>query len=142
MVCLEKLIENNILFVDSSDMNQIVTDVINDCRDHIHFTRKLFQDYWSLFDSDVRDMMNTLSDHIFRQFVTSIGQISITSDIDLLVQLVNQTNQSNIEAIAQKIDKNLNTMNKLFANISSSNSTLPQSLAQSTIDKVRLKAKY
>jgi hypothetical protein len=137
--CIEKLIESNIVFVNSSVMNTTMTDVINDCRDHVHFSGKLLQSYWSILDRDVIDMMNALSKKIYDRFIESIGKIDIPEDIDLLVQLANQTNISNIVVILDRIDTNLNTMEGLFGVINSSNATLPQSLVQTTIDEVSLR---
>jgi hypothetical protein len=117
-------------------MNTTVANVIHDCRDQVHFSRKLVENYWFILNDEVEDMMNTLSQQIFDQFIKSIGEINIPLDIDLLVQFVNQANISNIPVIVQGLDKDLTTIEGFFEKINSSNSTLPQSLIQSTIDEV------
>ncbi|CAF4230070.1 unnamed protein product [Rotaria sp. Silwood2] len=134
---IDKVIELNVMPYYNSEINRTVNDVISDCRNHIHFSKNIFENYWSVLDDDVKNMMNTLSDHIFNQFIKSIGQINIPSDINLLVQLVAQANRSDVSVLAQEIDNNFMTMNKLFANISNSNSTLSPNLVQSTIGEFK-----
>ncbi|CAF0996212.1 unnamed protein product [Rotaria sp. Silwood1] len=134
---IDKLIESNIMPYYTSEINRTVTDVVSDCRNHIHFSKKIFENYWSVLDDDVKDMMNTLSEHVFNQFIQSIGDIDISSDRSLLIQLINQANRSDVSVIAQDIDKNLITMNKFFGNISNSNATLSPNLVHSTIDEFK-----
>jgi hypothetical protein len=119
-------------------MNTTMDNIILDCRDQIHFSRKLLKNYWSTLDTDISIMMNILSEQIFDQFINSFGEINIPSDIDLLDQFVDQANVSNISIIVQKIDMDLTTMELYFEKINSSNSTLPQNLVQTTIDEVSL----
>jgi len=119
-------------------MNTTMDNIILDCRDQVHFSRKLLKNYWSTLDTDISIMMNILSEQIFDQFINSFGEINIPSDIDLLDQFVDQANVSNISIIVQKIDMDLTTMELYFEKINSSNSTLPQNLVQTTIDEVSL----
>ncbi|CAF1109577.1 unnamed protein product, partial [Rotaria sordida] len=98
----DKLIEWNVMPYYSSEINRTVIDVISDCSNNIHFSKKIFENYWSVLDNDVKDMMNTLSEHIFNQFIKSIGQIDIPSDINLLIQLANQTNRTDVSIIVQE----------------------------------------
>ena len=119
-------------------MNEVVTDVIHDCRDHIHFSRKIFQDYWSMFDDDVKDMINTLNEKVFNQFRQSIEQINITADINLLIEFMNEVNRTNIAMLVNEIKVNLDGMNILFSNITNSNSTLSPKIVQSTVAEVCL----
>jgi len=117
-------------------MNTTMDNVILDCRNQVHFSRKLLKNYWSTLDTDISVMMNILSKKIFDQFINSMGKINIPSDIDLLDQFVDQANVSTISIIVQKIDTDLTTMETYFEKINSSNSTLPQNLVQTTIDEV------
>jgi hypothetical protein len=117
-------------------MNKTMTNVINDCRDQVHFSKKLLENYWFTLDNAVKDMMNTLSKQIFDQFIKSIEEINIQSDQNLLVQFVNTVNVSNIRVIVHKLDTDLSTIQIYFDEISSSNSTLRQSLVQTTIVEV------
>jgi len=117
-------------------MNTTMDDVILDCRNQVHFSRKLLKNYWSTLDTDISVMMNILSKQIFDKFIISMGKIDIPSDIDLLDQFVDQANVPTISIIVQKIDTDLTTMETYFEKINSSNSTLPQNLVQTTIDEV------
>jgi len=117
-------------------MNTTLDNIILDCRNQVHFSRKLLKNYWSTLDTDISVMMNILSKQIFDQFINSMGKINITSDIDLLDQFVDQANVPTISIIVQKIDTDLTTMETYFEKIKSSNSTLPQNLVQTTIDEV------
>ncbi|CAF1107838.1 unnamed protein product [Rotaria sordida] len=132
---IDRLIKSNIMPYYSSEINRTVTDVISDCRNHIHFSKKIFENYWSVLDGNVENMMNTLSEQIFNQFIKSIGQINISLDINLIIQLINQANRSDVSVIAKEINKNLITMNNLFKNISNLNSILSPNLIQSTISQ-------
>ncbi|CAF1147390.1 unnamed protein product [Rotaria sordida] len=132
---IDRLIKSNIMPYYSSEINRTVTDVISDCRNHIHFSKKIFENYWSVLDGNVKNMMNTLSEQIFNQFIKSIGQINIPLDINLIIQLINQANRSDVSVIAKEINKNLITMNNLFKNISNLNSILSPNLIQSTISQ-------
>ncbi|CAF1194881.1 unnamed protein product [Rotaria sordida] len=132
---IDRLIKSNIMPYYSSEINRTVTDVISDCRNHIHFSKKIFENYWSVLDGNVKNMMNTLSEQIFNQFIKSIGQINIPLDINLIIQLINQANRSDVSVIAKEINKNLITMNNLFKNINNSNSILSPNLIQSTISQ-------
>ncbi|CAF1093637.1 unnamed protein product [Rotaria sordida] len=132
---IDRLIKSNIMPYYSSEINRTVTDVISDCRNHIHFSKKIFENYWSVLDGNVENMMNTLSEQIFNQFIKSIGQINIPLDINLIIQLINQANRSDVSVIAKEINKNLITMNNLFKNISNSNSILSPNLIQSAISQ-------
>lgn len=117
-------------------MNTIITNVINDCRDNVHFSKKLLENYWSILDHDVGDMMNTLSKQIYNQFINAMVEINIPKDIELLLEFVSQANVSNIPFIVDGIHDDLDTMEKTFEKINSSSSALPQNLVQSTIDGV------
>jgi hypothetical protein len=117
-------------------MNTTILNLINDCESQVHFSRKILQNYWSTLDDGVKDMMNTLSRQIFHQFINSIANINIPSDMDLLVNFTTQANISNISRIAEAIETDLTTLEGYFDKINSSNSTLPQDLVQTTIDEV------
>lgn len=119
-------------------MNVTVMNVIHDCRDQVHFSRKLLEHYWSTLDTNVKEMMNLLGEDIFDQFIRSIGKIDIPSDMDLLVQFVNQTNGSTIPMIVEKIETDLAIIEGYFEKINGSNSTLPSDLVQTTSDEVSL----
>ena len=131
-----KLIESNVIFGNSTEMNQTMNNLINDCRNQIHFSRKLIESYWITLDNDVKDMMNTLSKQIYDQFINSIDDINISSDIDLLEELITAANIPNITIIVRKLEADLEKLNSSFEKINNSNSTLPDSLVQTTINEV------
>ena len=136
MNCIERLIESNAMFVNSSEMSSTINDVIDDCRDNVHFSRKLLENYWSKLDDNVYDMINTLGKQIYDQLIESVREINIPNDINLLVQFIAQANISNIPNIVQRIDADLFRMAGLLEKVNSTNSTLPQGLVQLTIDEV------
>ncbi len=119
-------------------MNTTIMNVIYDCRDQVHFSRKLLESYWLTLDNGVDDMMNMLSEQIYDQFIQSMGKINITLDIYLLTTFATLANESNITAIVEQIDNDLLNIDFYFKEINSTNSTLPQSLVQTTIDEVSL----
>jgi hypothetical protein len=119
-------------------MNLTITNIINDCGDQIHFSRKLLENYWSILDTNVKYMMNTLSEQIFDQFVKSIRDIDVPQDLNLLVDFLSQANVSNIPALVQSVETDLKVLEGYFDQINRSNATLPQDLVQATADEVSL----
>ncbi|CAF1620621.1 unnamed protein product [Rotaria magnacalcarata] len=133
---IDNLVGLNNLFVDRAEMNRTTYNVINDCRDNVHFTRKMFDEYLSILDTDVENVMNKMSEKIHDQFVQSIGDIDIPADIATVVNLITEANQTNITSIAVEIQADLLAINQVFNNISNSSSTLSKNFTQSTIKKV------
>jgi hypothetical protein len=119
-------------------MNTTITNIINDCGNQVHFSRKLLENYWWTLDSNVKFMMNTLSEQIYKQFVKSIEDIDIPEDMNLLVEFLSQANVSNIPMLVKAIETDLTILEGYFGQINASNSTLPDYLVQTTVDQVSL----
>lgn len=130
------MIGTNTLFINGSDMNTTVLNVIDDCHDQVHFTQRLIKSYWSNFDGNLNDMMNELNKHIYDQFVRSIGQINIPDDIKLLTQFMDEANIPDISDKIRQINGDLNVIETILTNISIGEPTLPQTLVQATITQV------
>src|SRR5690348_2536494 len=97
------------MFVNGSEMNTTITNVVDDCRDRVHFSRKLIESYWPTFDDNVKQMMDMLSGNIYNQFIDSIRIINIRQTLNLLDQFGSQVNGSNIMVIVRKVSTELNT---------------------------------
>jgi hypothetical protein len=119
-------------------MNTTIANIINDCGNQVHFSRKLLENYWWTLDSNVKFMMNTLSEQIYKQFVKSIEDIDIPEDMNLLVEFLSQANVSNIPMLVKAIETDLTILEGYFGQINASNSTLPDYLVQTTVDQVSL----
>ncbi len=126
------------IFGNSSTMNTTIANIINDCGNQVHFSRKLLENYWWTLDSNVKFMMNTLSEQIYKQFVKSIEDIDIPEDMNLLVEFLSQANVSNIPMLVKAIETDLTILEGYFGQINASNSTLPDYLVQTTVDQVSL----
>lgn len=133
---IDKLVESNIIFGNRSEMNTTLTNLVHDCRDQVHYSRKLLENYWLTFDNDVKDMMNTLSKQIYDQFDQAMVEIDIPSDMKLLLEFAVEANISNISMIVERIELDLDVLEYNFQQINGSNSTLPQNLTDSTINDV------
>jgi hypothetical protein len=137
-VTLDQVVRTTGVFANSSDLNTTVSNIVDDCHDHVHFTRKLMIDYWHTLDGRMREMMNELNKHIYDQFNTSLAQIDIPDEIALLTYFVNQTNITAIANKVARINADLNKLEITLVNISSTGAMLPMDLTNSTIDEVRL----
>ncbi|CAF3941948.1 unnamed protein product [Adineta steineri] len=120
-------------FFNGSDINTTVLNVIDDCRDKVHFTIRMIDNYWSTLDRYVNDMMNELNKEIFEEFIKSIGEIDIPDEITLLTQFINAANIPNITIKVNQITGNLSTIETILKNITVAEPTLPQTLVNSTI---------
>lgn len=119
-------------------MNTTTHNVINDCRNGVHFTGKLFDQYFTRLDDDVDSVMNTMSKTIHDQFIQSIGMIDIFSDINSVIYLISEANKTAITAFGEDIQQHLDTISTIFDNINGSSPVLSPNLTQSTAAEVRL----
>ena len=135
-ILLEELIKSNVVFGNTTDMNTTISNIINDCGKQIHFSRKFLDSYWSTLANKVEMMMNTLDGQIYDQFIQSIKDINIAEDIVILDTFEAAAGIPAISTIVASIRIDFTNLERYFANISNSNSTLPQQLVQPTIDRV------
>ena len=136
-ILLEELIKSNVVFGNTTDMNMTISNIIiNDCEKQMHFSRKFLDSYWSTLANKVEMMMNTLDGQIYDQFIQSIKDINIAEDIVILDTFEAAANTSAISTIVASIRIDFTNLERYFANISNSNSTLPRQLVQPTIDRV------
>lgn len=119
-------------------MNKTIHNVIHDCRNGIHFTDKVFDQYFTELDDSVYSTLNILSENIYDRFVQLNRAIDIFSNVNSIVHLSNQTNQKNIISFGMLIQESSITLNRIFDNIIKSNSTLSPYFIQSTMHEVRL----
>jgi hypothetical protein len=133
---IDKFIGTNVIFINGTDVNTTIINVIHDCRDQVHFSRRLIENYWSRLDRDITEMMNMLSKKIYDQFILSIGLIDIPDDIDLLNRFLILANRPNMSAKVQEIETNLKTININLEKVNASNPILPLNLVQTTIAEV------
>lgn len=133
---LEELIKSNVIFGNTTDMNTTISNIVNDCGNQIHFSRKFLDSYWSTLANNIKMMMNTLDGQIYDRFIQSIKDINIAEDLDILTMFDTAAGVPAISAIVASIRIDFTNLEQFFANISNSNSTLPQRLVQPTIDRV------
>ena len=117
-------------------MNETFINIINDCGNQTHFTRKFLDNYWSNVTNNIRIMMDTLNKRIYEDFIRSIQDINISDDITTLIAFDKAANTSNISRIVTTIETDFKHLQQQFANISGSNSTLSQALVQPTANRV------
>ncbi|UJR14761.1 hypothetical protein I4U23_001751 [Adineta vaga] len=128
-----QVIGTTTFFTDDTDLNTTVLNLIDDCHNHVHFTRRLMDNYWPTLDRYLTDMMNELNKQIYDQFINSIYQIDIPDEINLLAQFANKTNISDIANQVNEINTDLNGLNTILGNIGAGGSALPENITQSTI---------
>jgi len=120
------------LYINGSGINTTVLNIIKDCRDGVHFSKRLIGNFWPTLDRELKDMMNELNGQIYDQFKTSIDKINITGNINLLAQFAIAANRSAIANKVRNIDGDLNEIQMILTNISDAKPILPESLIQNT----------
>lgn len=111
-------------------------DLINDCQDGVHFSSRLFDNYWPTLENRLIDMMNELNKQVHDQFIKSIQQIDIPDEIQLFAEFVDQTNILDISNEVKHIDLDLNALNGVFLKINTSGPVLPDYVIRPTAVQV------
>ncbi len=124
------------MYINGSGINTTVLNIINDCRDGVHFSRRLIGNFWPTLDREIKDMMNELNGQIYDQFKISIDKINIPDDINLLAQFSTAANRPAITNKVNDINGDLNVIQMILTNISDAKPILPESLIQNTTVEV------
>lgn len=125
---------------DLFESDQTLVDIdglLDDCREHRHFTERFLEEYWPKIDEGVEQMLQTLNDEIYDQFRQSISTIDLSSISQQLVSFKYLVNMTMINTRVDQINTLLDGMNKTLFNISTSTSTLPTNLTVKTSNQVR-----
>jgi len=120
------------LITDDPKVNSTILNVIEDCRNDVHFSQTFLKDYSQLINETIADMMKILNQQIYDGFKTSIGQITIPEDIDQLILFANLTNRSDIFVHVKAIDENLNQIEQFLIEINQTTPSVPSNLVQHT----------
>jgi len=126
------------IFDSDTELNTTILNLLDDCRNHVHFSVNLLKNYWSTLEKDMTEMINTLNRQIFDQFIQTIQKVDIPTDMILLKNLTQQANVTDVVTIIDKIESELTTINGYFDQIIASNASLPQDLVRTTINHVNL----
>ena len=124
------------MFGSSTEMNKTIKNIINDCGDQTHFSRKFLDGYWSNLTSSVKSMMDTLNERIYDDFIQSIKDIDIAQDLQLLANFSGEVNSLSISNTVAKLRVDYTTLQQYFTMINGLNSALPESLVRPTTSRV------
>lgn len=113
----------------------MILAIIDDCRENIHFSRRLFDEQLSKFETGAKNAIDKLNQDIRAKYNESIDEINIGSDIQNLENLANLT-PPNVSSQVLEIREPLRRINSSFNNMKSSNLSLPEQLINSTVDTV------
>ena len=121
----------------TSNTNAMITNMIGDCQNRVHFSDRLLTTYGTQFDSSITETMKSLNKKVFDQFLNAIKDIDIAADIHLLSDLLNKSTLVEIANEVRSIDEEFNTMKGVFAKIESWGGVLPMDLIHTIITEVR-----
>ncbi|CAF3698773.1 unnamed protein product [Adineta steineri] len=122
------------LLIDGLDVPTTIKTIINDCQNRTHFSEHFFDHHLVPLQDNVVQAMNQLNKIISEQFNSSIKDINIVSDLELLEDFSMISNSSRIKEQVQQIHTDLQTIKTQFDRIVSSNPVLSANFVNHSID--------
>ena len=122
--------------MNSFDVNKILNNIINDCKNKTHFTRKLFEEFSIDFSNELMTFLSGFNENISKEFLSSIQIIDISSELRLINQLADSARLTDILHLIQRIEKELNQINQIFKHIAEQNSQISDQFFAETLNQV------
>ncbi|CAF2522108.1 unnamed protein product [Rotaria sp. Silwood2] len=133
---------SNDLVIDGLDVQTVFTSIIDDCRNHIHFSEYFFKTHLIRLENHTYHAMNRLNEKIFDKFNFAIASIDIQSDLNHLAAFSVAINSIKIQKKVQQIEEDLKTIETRFEKISTMIPTLPPIVVNQTVDNVSITKFY
>ncbi|CAF2925914.1 unnamed protein product [Rotaria sp. Silwood2] len=133
---------SNDLVIDGLDVQTVFTSIIDDCRNHIHFSEYFFKTHLIRLENHTYHAMNRLNEKIFDKFNFAIASIDIQSDLNHLAAFSVAINSIKIQKKVQQIEEDLKTIETRFDKISTMIPTLPPIVVNQTVDNVSITKFY
>ncbi|CAF2122751.1 unnamed protein product [Rotaria magnacalcarata] len=132
---IEQLSGNNLnyLVIDGLDVQTMFTNIIDDCRNHIHFSKYFFKNHLIRLENDIDQAMNRLNEKIFDKFNITIGCVDFGSALNRLATFSVAINSIRIQKKVQDIENNLKTIETQINKILTIIPILPASVVNQTI---------
>lgn len=140
---IDKIIGNdaNSVIVGESNITAVFINVIDDCRNQIHFSRRFFQNQLNILDNNTQDAMNQLNQQINTKFMSAINSTNINSTLDHLKAFYNAAaviGATNILTKLEQIQNDTQQVQAIFVNISATGPTLSADIVSETISNVSI----
>ena len=129
-------IENFVKSFDGFDVNKTLNNLINDCKKKIHFSGKFFEQFSGQLNNEIIPFLIHLNENIYKQFLSSIKLINISSELRLIHQLAQLARLSDIIHLINHIQKEFSQIDQLFQRIIKENSQVSNEFLRETLDEV------
>lgn len=116
--------------MDDFDVNKTLHNLIDDCKNKIHFSKKFFEQFSNEFNDELIPIMENLNKNIYNQFLRTIKMINISAELHLLHNLAGLTDIRNLQ-------KNFNQIDQIFTQITQQNSQLSNQFLTETLNEVK-----
>lgn len=129
-------IDDSMKSINGIDGNKILKNIINDCKNKTHFTRKLFQDFAMDYSNELMKFLSGFNEKISKEFLSFIQIIDISSELRLMNQLADSARLTDILHSIQRIEKELNQINHIFKHIAQQHSQISDQFLAQTLNQV------
>ncbi|CAF1443418.1 unnamed protein product [Adineta steineri] len=130
--------DNFIKSIDDFDVNATLNNLINDCSNNIHFSKKFLEKFSFKLDDELIKIIEQLNTNIYNQFQSSIPIKNISSEFHLFNNFVNLTGLTTLHDRLVRIENNFNKINQKFTQIIQQNSKLSNSFMTKIINQFKL----
>ncbi|CAF0819858.1 unnamed protein product [Adineta steineri] len=130
--------DNFIKSIDDFDVNATLNNLINDCSNNIHFSKKFLEKFSLKLDDELIKIIEQLNTNIYNQFQSSIPIKNISSEFHLFNNFVNLTGLTTLHDRLVRIENNFNKINQKFTQIIQQNSKLSNNFMTKIINQFKL----
>ncbi|CAF0767033.1 unnamed protein product [Adineta steineri] len=130
--------DNFIKSIDDFDVNATLNNLINDCSNNIHFSKKFLEKFSLKLDDELIKIIEQLNTNIYNQFQSSIPIKNISSEFHLFNNFVNLTGLTTLHDRLVRIENNFNKINQKFTQIIQQNSKLSNNIMTEIINQFKL----
>ncbi|CAF1444465.1 unnamed protein product [Adineta steineri] len=130
--------DNFIKSIDDFDVNATLNNLINDCSNNIHFSKKFLEKFSLKLDDELIKIIEQLNINIYNQFQSSIPIKNISSEFHLFNNFVNLTGLTTLHDRLVRIENNFNKINQKFTQIIQQNSKLSNNFMTKIINQFKL----
>ncbi|CAF1355829.1 unnamed protein product [Adineta steineri] len=130
--------DNFIKSIDDFDVNATLNNLINDCSNNIHFSKKFLEKFSLKLDDELIKIIEQLNTNIYNQFQSSIPIKNISSEFHLFNNFVNLTGLTTLHDRLVRIENNFNKINQKFTQIIQQNSKLSNNFMTEIINQFKL----
>jgi hypothetical protein len=131
------MLDHFVQSIDGFDVNVTLNNLIDDCNNKIHFSKRFIENYSSELKEQLIPIIKELNEYIYNQFQISININNISTELHLLNNLANLTALTNIQNHLILIEKDFNQIDNIFTQIKNENFQLSIQFWNKTLNEVR-----